>query len=65
MFTAPNEAWHYYEHHRINGEIEYLPPRQLTPPPEATKVPSENPWPEAAGAFVVFHGTKPGPYRTW
>lgn len=54
-----------YEAHRQAGKVIHLPPRPLSPPPAPTGVvPLVNPWPDAQG-FVVYRGTKPGPYKNW
>lgn len=65
-FFDPQHAWGVYEAHRLAGQITYLPPKTMTPPPALTvDIPTTNPWPGLAEAFVVYCGTTPGPYNSW
>lgn len=67
-FTFPEDAWDYYETKRIIGELEYLTrPSGVTATTKFDEVffSVDNPWPQDAGAFAVFHGTKIGPFKTW
>lgn len=66
-YNQPEDAWNRYDIARQAGDLEVLQRKDGAPLPYAkgSFFPFDNPWPEAAYAFAVFRGLKPGPYKTW